>query len=287
MSNSLEIKNLTKHYDTFCLDNVNMTIPMGCIMGFIGENGAGKTTTIKAILNQIKRDDGRIAVLGYDNIEQEKELKGCIGVVLDESMFPQALTPKQISAVMSGIYKSWDSTLYMKYVAQFKLPTSKPIKSFSKGMRMKLGISTALAHHPKLLILDEATSGLDPVVRSEILDLFLDFIQDDEHSILISSHITSDIEKIADYITFIHQGKIMLSVDKDSLIYSYGIAKCGHDMLSRLDPSVALSYQESQFGCEVLVNNKDLFNTLYPEIVVDNASIDDIFVLSIKGKKIA
>ena len=211
MENILEIKNLSKKYDGFELKNVNIELPKGMIMGFIGENGAGKTTTIKAILNIINRDAGEIKIFGSDNKENERKIKEDIGVVLDDSFLSEYLNPSDINKIMKNIYKNWDEKLYFKYIEDFKLPKEKISKEYSSGMKMKLKIAVALAHHPKLLILDEPTSGLDPVARNEILDIFQEFIQDENKGIFVSTHITSDLEHIADYITFINNGEIIFT----------------------------------------------------------------------------
>lgn len=252
----MELKNVCKSYEGFKLNNVSFCLPKGSIMGFVGENGAGKTTTIKAILNLIKIDSGSIEVLGLNNIKHEKQIKEQIGVVFDESYFHDNLKPRDISKIMKDVFSNWDGKLFNYYINRFKLPENKIIKEFSKGMKMKLSIATALSHNPKLLILDEATSGLDPVMRNEILDVFLDFIQDEDHSILISSHITSDLEKIADYITFINQGKIVFSNSKDDIIYNYGVLKCGLNDFKKIDKTYMVAHRKSQFGYEVLVNKK-------------------------------
>ena len=204
MTNSIEIRGLCKSYGDFALDNIDLTLPGGAIMGLIGENGAGKTTTLKCILNMIHRDSGSITLLGRDNIAQEQEAKADIGVVLDDCFFHDSLHPRDLNAILAPAWPTWDSGLFRDYLAKFKLPEGKQIKEFSRGMKMKLSLSAALAHRPRLLILDEATAGLDPVVRDEILEEFLAFIQDEDHSILISSHIISDLEKVADYITYLH-----------------------------------------------------------------------------------
>jgi ABC-2 type transport system ATP-binding protein len=237
MENVLEIKNLTKRYEQFTLDNVNLSLPKGCIMGFVGENGAGKSTTIKLILNLIRKNDGTVRIMGLDNIKDDNIIKEDIGVVFDESNFPDDMRIKDINKVMKNIYKKWDESLFTSYLSKFSLPTTKIVKEFSRGMKMKLSLAVALSHHAKLLILDEATSGLDPIVRDEILDEFLDFIQDEEHSIFISSHIISDLEKIADYITFIHKGKIVFSESKDNLLSNYGILKCSNADFVNIDKS--------------------------------------------------
>ncbi len=218
MENILEVKKLCKNYDKFSLKNISFKLPKGSIMGLIGENGAGKSTVIKAILNLINTNDGEIKVFGLDNKEHEKEIKEEVGIILDEGFLSEYLTPKDINEIMKNIYEQWEESLYFKYIKDFKLPEDKISNEYSKGMKMKLKIAVALAHKPKLLILDEPTSGLDPIARSELLDIFQEFIQDEEHSILVSSHITSDLEGIADYITFINNGEIVLSKTKDELI---------------------------------------------------------------------
>ena len=218
MENILEVKNLCKNYDKFSLKNISLNLPKGTIMGLVGENGAGKSTTIKAILNLVHTSDGIIKIFGLDCKEHEMEIKVDIGIVLDEGFVSEYLNPKDINTIMKDMYKNWDEELYFKYLADFKLPEDKISKEYSSGMKMKLKIAVALAHHPKLLILDEPTSGLDPVARNDILDIFQDFIQDEEHGIFVSSHITSDLESIADYITFINNGEIVLSKTRDELL---------------------------------------------------------------------
>ena len=218
MENILEVKNLCKSYDKFSLNNINIELPKGTIMGLVGENGAGKSTTIKSILNLVNTSDGEIKIFGLDNKVNEAEIKENIGVVLDEGFLSEYLNPKDINTIMQNIYKNWDEELYFKYIDDFKLPRDKKSKEYSSGMKMKLKIAVALAHHPKFLILDEPTSGLDPIARNEILDIFQDFIQDEEHGILVSSHITSDLENIADYITFINNGEIVLSKTRDEIL---------------------------------------------------------------------
>lgn len=211
MNNVIEIKKLTKKYDNlFSLGEINLNIPSGCIIGLIGENGAGKTTLIKSMLNIIRPDNGNVKIFNKDSIKYDYEVKKDIGVVLDDMFFPEILTANDINSIMKDIYKNWDKDLYFDYLKKFKIPNNKAIKTMSKGMSKKLEIVTALVHHPKLLILDEPTSGLDPIVRSDILDLFLEFIKDEEHTILLSTHITSDLEHISDEIIFIDNGKIII-----------------------------------------------------------------------------
>lgn len=286
MDNAIELKNVSKQYKDFALNDVSFTVPKGSIMGLIGENGAGKTTTIKLILNMIKKDAGSIRIFGADNIEHEREIKEQIGVVLDRLSFNDQLKLKEIAAIMRAIFsKSWDDQLFAEYVRNFKLPQDKKVKELSRGMGMKLSIAIALAHRPKLLILDEATSGLDPIVRSEILDVFLDFIQDEEHSILISSHITSDLEKVADYITFIHEGRVALSESKDKLLYEYGVLKCGEELFHALDQNDIAGYRKSSFGYEALVCDREKTTRKYEGAVIDSATLEDIMLFTVKGEQ--
>ncbi len=283
MENILEVKNLSKKYTGFELKNISFELPKGMIMGFIGENGAGKTTTIKSILNIIGNYKGEVKIFGLDNRKNEKVIKEDIGVVLDDMFFPEILLPKDINDIMKDIYKNWDSNLYLKYLTDFNLPKDKQIKTFSKGMRKKLEIATALAHHPKLLILDEPTSGLDPVARNEVIDIFQDFIQNEECSILLSSHITTDLEHIADYITFINNGEIILSKTKDELIDKYGIVKCTESEFKKIDKKDFIKYQKNKYEYELLVENKKEFNKKYNINTIDKITLEDLMVLMIKG----
>ena len=281
MENILDIKNLTKMYDDFTLADVNFTLPEGSIMGFIGENGAGKSTTIKLILDLIRRDSGEISIFGLDNIKDGNKIKEDIGVVFEESNLPENMTITDVSIVMRNIYKNWDNKVFNSFMKEFSLPVKKTIKEFSRGMKMKLSIAVALSHHAKLLILDEATSGLDPIVREEILDMFLEFIQDEEHSILASSHIISDLEKVADYITFIHRGRILFSESKDNLLCKYGILKCKAAEFEAIDKSIISGYRKSEFGVEALV----LKDKIKGRHIIDHASVEDIMLFSIKGER--
>lgn len=283
--NAIEVNNLSKRFDSFQLKKVNLTLPKGSIMGFIGENGAGKTTTIKLMLNQLWADSGSIRILGFDYMKDEKKIKNDIGVVLDESYFHENIKPKHISKIMERIYTQWDEPLFYDYLNRFRLPADKITKDFSRGMKMKLSIATALSHHPKLLILDEATSGLDPVVRSEILDLFLEFIQDEDHSILFSSHITSDLEKVADYITFLHAGEIIFSESKDELLYDYGLLLCGAEDYKTIDKGDIIGHRESRFGHEILMKNKGRMKQKYKGLTIDSISIEEIMLFYVKGEE--
>ncbi|MDD6194199.1 MAG: ABC transporter ATP-binding protein [Lachnospiraceae bacterium] len=280
----LQVNNLTKHYPSFTLDHVTFDLPKGAIMGLIGENGAGKSTTINAILNLIHKDEGSVTFWG-EELSSSKQLKEDIGVVFDGINFYETLTPAKVAKISAAAYKQWDESLFQDYIKRFELPTDKEIKTLSKGMKMKLSIAVALSHHPKLLILDEATSGLDPVMRDEILDVFMDFVQDEEHSIIMSSHISTDLEKIADYITFIHQGKVLFCKSKDELRYNYGIIRCGAALFEAIDKEDILTYRKDDYQWNVLVADKEKARRKYKNAVVDNATIDDILLLYVKGEQ--
>lgn len=283
MRNALTISGLTKTYQDFVLDHVSFTVPSGSIVGLIGENGAGKSTTINAALGLIQKEDGMVSVLGEENLN--KDIKEQIGIVFDGSNYPEILSPRKLNRVMKNIYRSWDEQIYFRLLKQFSLPSDKQIKQFSKGMRMKLAITAAFSHHSRLLILDEATSGLDPVVRDDILDMLLDFVQDEEHSILVSSHITSDLEKIADYIVFIHEGKVVFERPKDELTEQYGILKCGAAQFDALDKSDIISYRKMDYEWQILVSDRERMQKKYPKAMVVPATIDEIILLYVKGEK--
>jgi len=283
--NAIEIKNLNKSYHDFQLKNVSFNVPKGSIVGFIGENGAGKTTTLKAILNLVSRDSGTIELMGMDNSKEDKKIKEDIGVVLDGCNFHDGLKTGDVSKMMESIYKNWNTSVYQQYLKNFKLPEDKTVKEFSRGMKMKLQIAVALSHNPKVLILDEATSGLDPIVREEILDVFMEFIQNEEHAILISSHITSDLDKIADYIVFIHQGEILLDAEKETLLSGMGVLKCSEDDFRKLEPEEYIRYRKNHFGYEVMVKDKHAVKKKYAEAVVDTISIEEIMLFYVRGEK--
>ena len=285
MKNSIEIRGLCKSYGDFALENINLTLPGGSILGLIGENGAGKTTTIKCILNMIRRDAGEITLLGRDNIREECRAKADVGVVLDECFFHDTLRPWDVARILAPVYQSWDNQLFGHYLEKFRLPEKKRIKEFSRGMKMKLSLSAALAHRPRLLILDEATAGLDPVVRDEILDEFLGFISDEDHSILVSSHIISDLEKVADYIAYIHQGQVVLSDSKDAILDSYGRVGCTARELEAVDPEDLLRVRRGTFGCEALVADRAEFMRKYPGLEAERTTLEDIMLFIGKGEK--
>lgn len=278
----LQVENLTKQYPGFTLDHVSFSVPKGTIMGLIGENGAGKSTTINAILDLIHKDDGTVAFWGQE-LSSSKELKENIGVVFDGINFYETLTPAKVGKISSAAYKQWDEHLYKDYLKRFQLPADKEIKTLSKGMKMKLCIAVALSHKPKLLILDEATTGLDPVMRDDILDVFLEFVQDENHSIMMSSHISTDLEKVADYITLIHQGKVIFCKTKDELRYHYGIIRCGAAVFDQIDKNEVLVCRKEEYQWSVLVADKEKAKRKYKNAIVDDATIDDILLLYVKG----
>ncbi len=284
MENILKVSNLTKHYHDFSLARVGFELPGGSIMGLIGENGAGKTTTLKLILGLISADEGEVSLFDKRQTGDDREVKEQLGVVLDGSFFSDYLNAAEIGSALRHFYKSFSPQQYRAWLERFSLPTGKPVKDFSRGMRMKLALSSALAHSPRLLILDEATSGLDPVVRSEVLDVFLDFIQDEEHSILFSSHITGDLEQVADYITFLHRGQVVFSSAKDLLLERYGVLRCGEADFAALDHSALLGSRKNRFGYEALVADRSGFQQRYKNLVVDPAGLDDIMLFHIRGE---
>ncbi|MEE0546353.1 MAG: ABC transporter ATP-binding protein [Peptococcaceae bacterium] len=281
MTNALTISDVTKTYPGFKLDHVSFTVPEGTIVGLIGENGAGKSTIINASMGLIAKDEGRIVVLGDEALANAT--KEQIGVVFDGSNFPEMLTPRAIGHIMANIYQHWDDALFEQLLAQFGLPQKK-LKQFSKGMKMKFAIAVALSHHPKLLVLDEATSGLDPVVRDDILDMLLDFVQEEDHSVLVSSHITSDLEKIADYIVFLHEGRAAFMEPKDELLEQYGILQCSDAQHAALDPADCLRSRKMDYEWQVLVADREAMMRKYPKAMVTPATIDEIMLLYVKGE---
>ena len=285
MEATIKVKNLNKKYEGFELKNISFEIPEGSIVGLIGENGAGKTTTIKSILNIIN-SEGEIQVLGKDIKQNEKEIKSKLGVVLDDSFLSEYLTPKKINSIMKDFYNTWDKKLFEKYIKIFKLPENKMIKDFSSGMKMKLKIATAISHKPQILILDEPTSGLDPIVRNEILDIFRQFIAEDEtRSILVSTHITTDLEHISDYIMFIKNGEITLNLPTSEILENYGIVKCDEKDFSKISKEDYDYYRKEKYQYEVLVKNKKMIKSKYGISTIDKVSIEDIMLFYIKGEK--
>lgn len=288
MGNILELKNVTKGYDEsgFALDDISFVLPCGSIMGYVGENGAGKTTTIGCILNTLLKDSGTIHLFGKEMNDKDTLIREDIGVVYDGDNFPGYLNAERLANVLRELYTNWDDVLFQEQLAKFKLNVKQKIKTYSKGMAIKLAIAAAIAHHPKLLILDEATSGLDPVMREEILDIFLDFVQNENHSIFISSHITRDLEKVADYITFIHNGKIILSARKDDLIYRYAVLRCTSEQFSRLNKADIIAYRKKDYQIDVLIADKNAVERKLKGTVIDAVSIDEIMLLLVKGERV-
>lgn len=283
MENSIIVQGLEKYYPDFSLHSVSFNVPQGSIVGFIGENGAGKTTTIKAILGLVHADAGQITVLGQPVTRTSHAANAHVGVVMEGAFFSSTFNTAEVAGVMRLVHPSWDDALYWQLCRRFALPEKKPYKNFSRGMRVKLGFAAALAHRPSLLILDEATSGLDPVVRAEMLDLFLEFIQDEQHSILLSSHITSDLEKVADYIVFIHEGRIIFELSKDEMLEKFAVVKCARGAQASLVGAQVLGVQESRFDTQVMVGNAPEVRVKNPGVVMETAKIDDIMTFFSKG----
>ena len=272
--NAIELKDLEKHYKDFDL-RISLNLPQGCILGLVGENGAGKSTTIRLLLGMTRPDGGSIRVLGQEQANKEE-----IGVVLDEPAFPECLTAKQVGKVMAGIFRSWDREVYAGYLKKLSLPENKPFKEFSRGMKMKLSIAVALSHHPRLLVLDEPTSGLDPVVRDEVVGLFADFARQEEHSVLISSHIVSDLEKLCDYVAFLHKGRLLLCEERDALREEYGLAQLSKTDFDALDPAVVVGSRRSPYGVSAILRRSDA----PAGVAMEPVSIEDLFILMVKGE---
>ncbi|MBR1750484.1 MAG: ABC transporter ATP-binding protein [Ruminococcus sp.] len=276
--NAIEIKNVTKKYDGFTLDDISFNVPKGSIMGFIGQNGAGKTTTIRSLLNIIPIDKGEIRLLGLDHAKDEMTIKKRIAVVFDELPFHENFTAKNMARIFEGLYPEWDNKVFGSYLERFDLPFTKKIGQFSKGMKMKLQIACALSHSAELLVMDEATTGLDPVVRDEILHIFMEYLQSGERSILMSSHITSDLEKIADSVAFIDGGKLLLTGYKDEILETHGIIKCSKEQAGSIDSELTVSTRVNNFGAEVMVRDRQKALRQYPDLITDPASLDDIML---------
>ena len=280
--NAIEIKGLTKRYKDFTLEGLDLTLPMGCVLGLVGANGAGKSTTIRLIMDAMERDGGTVEVLGVDNKSQEfQKVKEEVGVVLDETCVPEFITARQLGKIMADTYRNWEQDAYERWLDKFQLPGNKKFKEYSRGMTMKLGIAAALSHRARLLLLDEATSGLDPMVREELLEVFADFAAQDGHAVLISSHIVSDLEKICDYVAFLEKGRLVLCEEKDVLLDRYGILKCGREDLNRVDPAALHGVRLGQYGAEALVER----DRAPRDMVVDRATLEDIILHLAKEKE--
>jgi len=287
MNSTLILKNVNKKYEksNFAIKDISFSIPEGSIVGFIGENGAGKSTTMNCILNVIRRDSGTIEIFGREMTDEDIDIRENIGVVYDSNNFPEYLTAKQLADILGRIYSEWDDFCFKQFLRRFGLPESQKIKTYSRGMSMKLAIAVALSHDSKLLILDEATSGLDPVMRDEILDVLLEFVKQENHSILLSSHITSDLEKIADYIVFIHNGEIILNKTKDELIYEYGVIRCSENDFHNILSEDILSSMKKDYQIDVLIKNRKLMEKKYKNLIIDSVSLDEIMLLLAKGER--
>lgn len=278
--NAIEIKGLCKEYQGFRLGSFDLNLPSGCILGLVGENGAGKSTTIRLIMDTIARDAGTVSVLGVDNQSPEfAAVKEDIGIVLDEAYFPEVLSAANVGSIMASTYRRWDTAKYAAYLKGFGLDEKKAFRDYSRGMRMKLAIAVALSHDPKLLILDEATSGLDPMVRDEMLDLFNEFTRDPGHSILLSSHIVSDLEKICDYIAFLHKGKLVLCEEKDRLLEEYALVHMTAERLADLPEDSIVGRKNGRFGVEALV----LRSRVPQDLPVEHTNLEDIILFMAKG----
>lgn len=288
MEHILQLEQVSKRFPKsgFQLDNMSFSLPYGAILGFVGENGAGKTTTISCILNTVSRDSGTVKLFGREMRDADTDMREKIGVVYDGDNFPAYLTAMQLAQIMEGVYSQWDYPLFERYLQEFRLPPGQRIKNYSRGMTMKLAMAVALAHHPQLLILDEATSGLDPVMRDEMLDVFLDFVQEENHSILLSSHITSDLEKVADYIAFIHEGKLILTASKNDLAYRYAVLRCKESQFLALEKQDMIAYRKRDFQIDVLVRDGKEARRKYKDVVVDHVSVDEIMLLLVKGERV-
>ena len=284
-TNVIELNNVVKDYGDFKLDNISFTVPRGSVCGFIGQNGAGKTTTIRIMLDVIRADSGKIKLFGEDVKGNAPRLREDIGVVYDEMGFHEFMTGKDINIMMKHIYKNWDEKVFFDYLKRFALPSKKKCGDFSRGMRMKLQIAVALSHNAKLLVMDEPTAGLDPIVRNEILDIFREFVLEEDHSIFISSHITGDLEKIADEVVFIDGGKIVLQGNKDEILERHGILKCRKDEIGSISKALIIGVQEGAFGVDVLINDMKAAAKLYPELVIDRTNLEEIMLFYVASSR--
>ena len=276
--NALEIRGLTKEYKDFKLDSLDLTLPAGCILGLIGENGAGKTTTIKAVLDIVKADSGEVTLLGRSR-EEIASIKEDLGIVLGEPGLSGCLTASQVDRIMEGIFSGWNGDLFRSLAEQLDLPMNKKFKELSQGNRMKLGIAVAMSHGAKLLLLDEPTNGLDPVARDKVMNLLMEFTRDEDHAVLISSHIVSDLEKVCDYIAFLHEGKLMLCEEKDRLVEEYGVLHCKREDFEAIDPAAVIGCTDSVYGVSAVVK-QDAVPEGWP---LSPVSLEDLFVVMVKG----
>ena len=281
--NAIELSHVTKHFPGFTLQDLSLTVPSGTICGLVGENGAGKSTTIRLLMGALRPDSDTCTVLGADSAAPEfLSLKEDIGVVLDEAYFPESLNALQVGGVMAKTYRRWDGKQYQNYLTRFGLPEKKPFKDFSRGMKMKLAIAVALSHSPRLLVLDEATAGLDPIVRDEVLEIFNEFTREEDHSILISSHILSDLEKLCDYIAFLHQGRLLFCDEKDRLLEEYGIFVGTADQVNSLQDGAVVARENSSFGGVRCLVKRALVPAGW---ALERPTVEDIVLFLVKGAK--
>ncbi|OFI07074.1 ABC transporter ATP-binding protein YtrB [Clostridium acetireducens DSM 10703] len=286
MENILEIKNLRKEYKNFVLKDINFNLPKGYIMGFIGPNGAGKSTTIKLIMNLIKKNSGEIKVFGLDNIKHEKEIKNRIGFVYDENYYYEDLKINEIRKIIKPFYSNWSDDTFNKYIKDFNLDVNAKVKTLSKGMKTKFSLAVALSHNAELIIMDEPTAGLDPIFRREILDILYDLIQNEEKSVFFSTHITTDLEKIADYITFINDGEIVFSKEKDDIMENYALIKGSNDILNEENKKDFIAVRKNRFGFEALTDKKEFIAKKYKDdVIIERPTLEDIMLFIVKGDK--
>ena len=281
--NAIQLSHINKSFGDFAIRDLCLEVPSGTICGLVGENGAGKSTTIRLLMGALRPDSGSARVLGTDVSSPEfRAVKEDIGVVLDEAYFPESLNAVQVGKIMAGTYRRWDQGLYDGYLKRFDLPLKKQFKDFSRGMRMKLAIAVALSHQPKLLVLDEATAGLDPIVRDEVLDIFNEFTREEDHSILISSHILSDLEKLCDYIAFLHKGDLLFCEEKDRLLEEYGIFEDSRENLDCLMPEAIVAREETRYGGVRALVKRDLAPAGFR---MEKPTVEDVVLFLVKGAK--
>ncbi|KOA21399.1 ABC transporter ATP-binding protein YtrB [Clostridium homopropionicum DSM 5847] len=284
MDKILEVKNLRKEYKDFLLNNISFDLQKGYIMGFIGPNGSGKSTTIKLIMNLVKRNQGEIKIFELDNIQNEKEVKNRIGFVYDENYYYEELSIESMKKIISPFYTEWDENIFKRYLKEFNLDPKKKIKTLSKGMKMKFSLAIALSHNAQLILMDEPTSGLDPVFRREILDILYSLIQDENKSVFFSTHITTDLEKIADYITFINNGNIVFSMPKDDILDNYGIVKGSNELLDYNTKKEFIGIHQNSFGFEALTDNiQKIRRQFSSNVLIERPTLEDIMVYSVRG----
>lgn len=281
--NALDVIGLSKKYKDFKLDDVTFSVPAGTIVGLIGENGAGKSTTLKCILGLAKSDGGTVEVFGKPDLFDNALCRTDLGIVFDDDNFPRSYSPKKIQQIMRILYRKWDDQEYLRLLKKLDIPYNKALGRFSKGMRVKHALAVAFSHHASLLVLDEPTSGLDPIVREEVLDLLLDYVADDMHSVLISSHISSDLKKVCDSIVFLHKGNVVFQKDKDELLYRYGILRCTPSQFDKLNGADIIRFRPRGSEIDVLVEDRKSISMRYPDMIADPASLDDIMLLYVKG----